>query len=65
MAGVAFVIGARNLHGEIARHLSSRGDEVAAAARSEETIEALSERLPDALGTALDATDPAALEHVA
>jgi NAD(P)-dependent dehydrogenase (short-subunit alcohol dehydrogenase family) len=51
-------LGARNLGGAIADHFAAQGWNVAAVARSQETIDKLTERLPDALGVTADATDP-------
>lgn len=52
------VLGARNLGGAIADHFAAQDWNVAAVARSDDTIAKLSERLPQALGLARDATDP-------
>lgn len=52
------VLGARNLGAAIAARFAGLGWNVAAGARSEETIRAFSERLPSALGVILDATRP-------
>lgn len=58
MAQVALILGARNLGAAIAERLARSGWEVAALARSEETIERLGERVPDALGITADAASP-------
>jgi NAD(P)-dependent dehydrogenase (short-subunit alcohol dehydrogenase family) len=51
-------LGARNLGGAIAGHFAAQGWDVAAVARSQETVDKLAERMPDALGLIADATDP-------
>jgi NAD(P)-dependent dehydrogenase (short-subunit alcohol dehydrogenase family) len=51
-------LGARNLGGAIADHFAAGGWNVAAVARSQETVDKLTGRIPDALGLAADATDP-------
>jgi NAD(P)-dependent dehydrogenase (short-subunit alcohol dehydrogenase family) len=51
-------LGARNLGGAIADHFAAKGWNVAAVAQSQETVDKLSERIPDALGLTADATDP-------
>jgi NAD(P)-dependent dehydrogenase (short-subunit alcohol dehydrogenase family) len=58
-------LGARNLGGAIADHFAARGWDVAAVARSQETVDKLTERLPDALGLTADATDPQQVENAA
>jgi len=65
MAGTALILGARNLGGAIAEHLAIAGWNVAAVARSDETVERVRERLPDALAVAADAADPDELAAVA
>ena len=65
MAGTALILGARNLGGAIAEHLAVAGWNVAAVARSDETVERVRERLPDALAVAADAADPGRLAAVA
>jgi NAD(P)-dependent dehydrogenase (short-subunit alcohol dehydrogenase family) len=52
------VLGARNLGGAIADHFAARDWNIAAVARTDETIAKLTERLPQALGLARDTTDP-------
>lgn len=64
MAGTALILGARNLGGAIAEHLAVAGWNVAAVARSDETVERVRERLPDALAVAADAADPGRLAAV-
>jgi NAD(P)-dependent dehydrogenase (short-subunit alcohol dehydrogenase family) len=59
------VLGARNLGGAIAEHFASQGWNVAAAARSQETVSKLAERIPDLLGVTLDATEPDAVADAA
>lgn len=61
MAQGALILGARNLGAAIADHLTRSGWQVAALARSEETIERLRERLPDVLAMAADAASPGEL----
>lgn len=65
MASTALILGARNLGGAIAEHLAVAGWSVAAVARSDETIERVLERLPDALAVAADAADGDQLAAVA
>lgn len=64
MAGTALILGARNLGGAIAEHLAVAGWNVAAVARSDETVERVRERLPNALAVAADAADPGRLAAV-
>jgi NAD(P)-dependent dehydrogenase (short-subunit alcohol dehydrogenase family) len=52
------VFGARNLGGHIAEHFASKGWDIAAAARSEETIAKLGRGVPAALGLIADVSDP-------
>jgi NAD(P)-dependent dehydrogenase (short-subunit alcohol dehydrogenase family) len=52
------VLGARNLGGAIAEHFAARDWNVAGVARSDETLEKLAERIPDALALKADAGDP-------
>src|SRR5262245_13016772 len=59
-AGVAVVLGARNLGGSVAEHLKSEGWQVAAVARSEDTLTKV--RDADMLAIEADASDPAALD---
>lgn len=63
MARTALVIGARNLGAAIAEHLASRDWSIAAVARSKDTIAKLEERVPGALGVALDASEDGALDE--
>lgn len=51
------VLGARNLGGAIAGHFAARAWNVAAVARSDDTLAKLSERIPGALALAADTTD--------
>jgi 3-oxoacyl-[acyl-carrier protein] reductase len=59
-AGVAVVLGARNLGGAVADHLRSEGWRVAAVARSEDTLAKV--RDSGMLAIEADASDPAALD---
>jgi NAD(P)-dependent dehydrogenase (short-subunit alcohol dehydrogenase family) len=59
------VLGARNLGGAIAEHFAAKGWNVAGVARSEETVAALRERIPGALGLTADAADPDQIAHAA
>jgi NAD(P)-dependent dehydrogenase (short-subunit alcohol dehydrogenase family) len=59
-AGVAVVLGARNLGGAVAEHLQSEGWRVAAVARSEDTLAKV--RDGGMLAIDADASDPAALD---
>lgn len=65
MASTALILGARNLGGAIAEHLAVAGWDIAAVARSDETVERVRERLPDALAVAVDAADGDQLTAVA
>ncbi|MBA3421858.1 MAG: SDR family NAD(P)-dependent oxidoreductase [Thermoleophilaceae bacterium] len=65
MASTALILGARNLGSAIAEHLAVAGWNIAAVARSDETVERVLERLPDALAVAADAADPDQLAAVA
>lgn len=65
MARTALVLGARNLGAAVAERLAVDGWQVAAVARSEETVGRLRDRLPHALGLAADASSPDALTAVA
>ncbi len=60
----AVVFGAKNLGRAIAAHLIADGWNVAAAARSEATIEALREQQPSAMATAVDLGQPGAAASV-
>jgi NAD(P)-dependent dehydrogenase (short-subunit alcohol dehydrogenase family) len=63
MPGTALILGARNLGRAIAEHLAAREWNVAAVARSQDTIDALEQAIPQALGIALDASTPAAVDE--
>jgi NAD(P)-dependent dehydrogenase (short-subunit alcohol dehydrogenase family) len=52
------VLGARNLGAAIAEHFASQDWNVAAVARSQETVDKLQTGIPGALGLAADAADP-------
>lgn len=65
MASTALILGARNLGGAIAQHLAVGGWNIAAVARSTETVEHVLGRLPDALAVAADAADADQLAAVA
>jgi NAD(P)-dependent dehydrogenase (short-subunit alcohol dehydrogenase family) len=58
------VFGARNLGRVLARDLATEDWRVAAVARSEETIRALREEVPDAVGIIGDASDPDNVERI-
>jgi len=62
-AGTLLVFGARNLGKALASDLVARGWNVAAMARSEETIAVLGEAVPDALGIVADATEAEEVER--
>jgi NAD(P)-dependent dehydrogenase (short-subunit alcohol dehydrogenase family) len=64
MASTLLVFGARHLGRTIARRFAAEGWNVAAVARSEETLERLRSELPDALGIAADASAAADVERV-
>ena len=51
------VLGARNLGGAIAEHFATSGWNVAGVARSDDTLEKLTERVPDALALQADAAE--------
>lgn len=57
------VFGARNLGRAIAAHLAGRGWDVAAAARSEESVRRVEEEIPGALGIVCDAGSEADVER--
>lgn len=57
------VFGARNLGRAVARHLSERGWDAAAVARSEETLERVRADIPEALTIAGDAGNEADVER--
>jgi NAD(P)-dependent dehydrogenase (short-subunit alcohol dehydrogenase family) len=63
VSGTALIFGARNLGRAIGEHLASGGWNVAGVARSEETATALEQHIPGALGMALDASSPAAVDE--
>lgn len=65
MASTALILGARNLGGAIAEHFAVAGWNVATVTRSEETVDRVLERLPDALAVAADAADVDQLSAVA
>lgn len=52
------VLGARNLGGAIAGHFAAQDWNVAAVARSQETVESIEKRIPGAFGIVSDATQP-------
>jgi NAD(P)-dependent dehydrogenase (short-subunit alcohol dehydrogenase family) len=58
------VFGARNLGRVLARELAADGWRVAAVARSESTLEALRDEVPEAIGLIGDASDPAEVERI-
>jgi len=58
------VFGARNLGRVLARELSAEGWRVAAVARSESTIEQLSDEVPEAIGLIGDAGDADDVERI-
>jgi NAD(P)-dependent dehydrogenase (short-subunit alcohol dehydrogenase family) len=58
------VFGARNLGRVLARELAADGWRVAAVARSESTLEALRDEVPEAIGLLGDASDPAEVERL-
>src|SRR6266540_4322050 len=62
-AGTLLVFGARNLGKALASDFVARGWNVAAVARSEETIAVLGEAVPDALGIVADATEAEEVER--
>jgi NAD(P)-dependent dehydrogenase (short-subunit alcohol dehydrogenase family) len=63
VAGIALILGARNLGRAIASHLAERDWQVAAAALSEDTIAQFEQSVPGALGIALDASTPAGVDE--
>jgi NAD(P)-dependent dehydrogenase (short-subunit alcohol dehydrogenase family) len=63
MSSTALIFGARNLGRAIGEHLASAGWQVAGVARSEESAQAFEQHIPDALGMALDASEPAGVEE--
>lgn len=58
VAKTLLVLGARNLGAAVAVHFAGLGWNVAAGARSDETVASLGERIPEALGIVLDASRP-------
>src|SRR2546421_12499990 len=58
------VFGARNLGRVVARELAADGWDVAAVARTDETLEALRAEVPDALGVRADAALAADVDRV-
>jgi NADP-dependent 3-hydroxy acid dehydrogenase YdfG len=60
----AVVFGARRLGGHIAAHLARTGWQVAAVARSQETVDAFEAHCPDAKGIRADVGDPGAAADV-
>jgi NAD(P)-dependent dehydrogenase (short-subunit alcohol dehydrogenase family) len=62
VAGTALILGARNLGRAIGEHLAAREWNVAGVARSQETVDAFEAHIPGALGMALDASEPAAVD---
>jgi NAD(P)-dependent dehydrogenase (short-subunit alcohol dehydrogenase family) len=58
------VFGARNLGRVLARELAEEGWRVAAVARTEATLEALRDEVPDAIGLLGDASDPNEVERI-
>jgi NAD(P)-dependent dehydrogenase (short-subunit alcohol dehydrogenase family) len=58
------VFGARNLGRVLARELAEDGWRVAAVARTEATLEALRDEVPDAVGLLGDASDPNEVERI-
>jgi NAD(P)-dependent dehydrogenase (short-subunit alcohol dehydrogenase family) len=58
----ALILGARNLGRAIGEHLVARDWNVAGVARSQETADAFERHIPGALGMAMDASEPGAVE---
>ena len=56
------VFGARNLGRAIAKHMGQQGWDVAAVARSEESLARVRDDIPDALGISADAASDADVE---
>src|SRR4051794_9681033 len=63
MSRTALILGARNLGGAIAAHLAERDWQVAAVALTEETVSKLTQAIPGALGIAMDASSPEAVDE--
>jgi len=62
VSGTALILGARNLGRAIGAHLAERDWRVAGVAMSEETVSAFEQAVPGALGLALDASKPEAVD---
>jgi 3-oxoacyl-[acyl-carrier protein] reductase len=63
VAGIALILGARNLGRAIGSHLAERDWQVAGVALSEDTIVRFEESVPGALGIAIDASTPAGVDE--
>jgi NAD(P)-dependent dehydrogenase (short-subunit alcohol dehydrogenase family) len=63
VTGTALIFGARNLGRAIGEHLAASGWSVAGVARTEDTASAFEQHIPDALGMALDASEPAGVDE--
>lgn len=63
MPGTALIFGARNLGRAIGEHLAAQGWNVAGVARSSETADAFGAAIPQALGMALDASEPGSVDE--
>jgi NAD(P)-dependent dehydrogenase (short-subunit alcohol dehydrogenase family) len=63
VAGTALIFGARNLGRAVGEHLASGGWNVAGVARSQETAGKFEQHIPGALGMALDASEPDAIDE--
>src|SRR3954447_13372361 len=63
MPGTALILGARNLGRAIASHLAERDWQVAGVARTDDTIAKFEDTVPGALGLALDASTPEAVDE--
>src|SRR3954454_5494574 len=63
MPGTALILGARNLGRAIASHLAERDWQVAGVARTDDTIAKFEAAVPGALGIALDASTPKAVDE--
>jgi NAD(P)-dependent dehydrogenase (short-subunit alcohol dehydrogenase family) len=63
VTSTALILGARNLGRAIGEHLAAEGWNVAGVARSEETAEAFEEGIENALGMAMDASEPANIDE--
>jgi NAD(P)-dependent dehydrogenase (short-subunit alcohol dehydrogenase family) len=62
MPGTALILGARNLGGAVGEHLAQGGWNVAGVALGEETAQKFEQAIPGALGIAMDASTPAAVD---